>query len=809
MEGKVFHVVGADHIDLAWKKGSGEMAELQESFLVRLLDLLERNPRFTYVVEQASHFRRLEDSRPDLVGRLERFVREGRVEVVGCMASTMETNLPCGEAFVRNQLLGARWFRERFGVEPAVGWLIDTFGTNAQVPQILRQFGVRFLMANRLGGEKTHDVFHAVGLDGSTVLVAGRDTTSPRIHRARVHWRFARTWDVIDGLFQSTESAEGEGPHLVVPYLENEYLPSARVAQQVERREGSSRGVEYRFSLPRQFFDALERSGLEFPTEPGDLNPEFTGCFSQRIALRLANRRAEGRLLEAEMWAALLGGSEAAAKRIVDDAWWTMAFNQFHDVFTGSHPTSVMVEVLDNFAAVERHAAKLLGPHFPPLPSLEGAGDGVETTIAVVNSLPWPRRDLVSVPFDGAGRAEPRVSCGGTELPCAFAGGRLRFAADVPAAGVRRVTVRTGKAGAVRPGSKQVESAVIENEWIRLELDRSALVRALVWKPTGARILENAGDLLVLQKDDGNFQFEMPVGSEMHAAGGDLSLERAEDSPLESRAVLSGEFPGPEGSLGGPAAKWSVTASIRPGVPKVDLGVDVDWRGEGCRLRLKLPTLIDSAGGIYEVPFGAVRRRVYAPGSNRKGEWPAQRFVALEDREHGLALLNTGVAGVECAGGTLWTTLLRAPRNEYAGMVPDATSSQHGSHSFLFALVPYQGRWHESPVLRLAQELNSPLFASGVGASTPSDGLSVVGLDGDGVVLAAVKFPEDGARDEIVARLYEATGRSRDAVLSVRGATEGWLSDLRESRGEPLERRGESFRIPLGAFQIKTVRLRK
>ncbi len=161
-----FFVVPITHVDLAWKRGREEMSEMLEILVVRLLDCLENDPDFKYMIEQAAHFRELQKRRPDLVARLKPFIAAGRLEVVGAMASTLENNLPNGECFVRNQQMGLDWVRENWGAEVKTGWLIDTFGINAQVPQILRDFGFTQLMANRFGGRYNHDLFRARALDG-------------------------------------------------------------------------------------------------------------------------------------------------------------------------------------------------------------------------------------------------------------------------------------------------------------------------------------------------------------------------------------------------------------------------------------------------------------------------------------------------------------------------------------------------------------------------------------------------------------------------------------------------------------------
>jgi hypothetical protein len=75
------------------------------------------------------------------------------------------------------------------------------------------------------------------------------------------------------------------------------------------------------------------------------------------------------------------------------------------------------------------------------------------------------------------------------------------------------------------------------------------------------------------------------------------------------------------------------------------------------------------------------------------------------------------------------------------------------------------------------------------------------------VVLSSLKEPEDGAPAEFVVRLYEATGRATDARLRVSGATQAWLSDMREVKGQPLNCSDGLIALDLGAFEITTIRV--
>ena len=215
--------------------------------------------------------------------------------------------------------------------------------------------------------------------------------------------------------------------------------------------------------------------------------------------------------------------------------------------------------------------------------------------------------------------------------------------------------------------------------------------------------------------------------------------------------------------------------------------------------------MLETGSCICEIPFGAVRRSTYAPGFCQKGEWPVQRFSLLEDTKGGLALINTGVPGVEVTGSSLYTTLLRSPVAVYAGMIPDATSSQHGIHVFTFSLYPYSGAWQDSDVLRLAQEWNDPLSVFPCDEHhEPLE--SLLSVSESSVLLHAVKHPENTEdQNEIILRLAEQTGRETDCRLRLRNACRAWRTNLKEEKEEEIPVQDSTLQIHLSPWQICTL----
>ncbi len=752
----------------------------------------DQNPDVTYMIEQTYHYRRLKKHRPDLVERLKRYIAEGRVEVVGGMISTADSNMPCAESLVRTLLMGQRWFKDQLGAEVKTGWLVDAFGSNAQIPQVFASFGQRDMMSTRFGGDKRHDVFYAEGLDGTRMLVAGRDCFSPNLpgpERTRVFFDFVQMSRQVDALFAKARQSKLDGPVMVDVYVEDETYPPRLMVERARElmRDAAASGDEAAFSLPRNFFAELRATGEAFPIESADLNPEFTGTFAQRVEIRLHNRRTEAALLDAEKWLALRG---LPWEQKLHDAWWDMGFVHFHDVFTGSHPTRVFDDVLARLDDAREMADAAMRGVF----GSDALGCGART-LRGVNGLPYARREWVSVPC--ACGAACTVSGAKGAVPSYTADGRLWFSAEADACAAAVYTLQQSDEAAPCPPAKAEDQAVLENEHLRLTLDAQEGV-SLLSKATQRAILDRVKDLLIVQGDTGSFQIENIVSCERHAWASPVSV--AQTSAYT--AIASGAFPGGEEQ---PDTAWQLIFTLRPEDRAIGVQLHVDWRGEGARLRLKLNTTLVNAGdGIYEVPFGVVRRRAYAPGFCRKGEWPAQRFAAIEDAVGGVALINDGVPGVETLGGTMYTTLLRAPTEAYAGMVPDETSSQHGAHDFAFAILPYAGGWRTADVLRAAQRWNEPLrvFAAEAGAEALASQLAI---SSPTVLLSTGKQPEDADKCGSLLRVAESIGEKQTCTVTLPDAARAYDATTSEALGEAIPVQNGAVQLELAPWQIRTL----
>lgn len=90
------------------------------------LRICERFPAYRFVVSQAQQFDWVKEQYPSLYEEIKASVKKGQFLPVGGTWIEMDCNIPSGESFVRQFLVGQRFFKEEFGQQCVEFWLPDT-----------------------------------------------------------------------------------------------------------------------------------------------------------------------------------------------------------------------------------------------------------------------------------------------------------------------------------------------------------------------------------------------------------------------------------------------------------------------------------------------------------------------------------------------------------------------------------------------------------------------------------------------------------------------------------------------------------
>jgi alpha-mannosidase len=142
--------IGNSHIDMAWLWPWTETVELVRNTFRSALDMIHEYPTFTYTASTARAYEWMEEKYPQLFQEIQQRVQEGRWEIVGGMWVEPDLNMPGGESLTRQILIGKQYFKKKFGVDVKIGWNPDSFGYNAQLPQIYKKSGIDYFVTQKL-----------------------------------------------------------------------------------------------------------------------------------------------------------------------------------------------------------------------------------------------------------------------------------------------------------------------------------------------------------------------------------------------------------------------------------------------------------------------------------------------------------------------------------------------------------------------------------------------------------------------------------------------------------------------------------
>jgi len=836
-------VIPHTHWEGAVFKTREEYLQVGLTNIVKALMLLEKHPEYRFALDQVAYVRPFLERFPEQAAAFRKFVKEGRLEIVGGMDVMHDNNMPGGESIVHQLLYGKTWYREHLGVDVTTGWAVDTFGHNAQMPQILKLAGFKSYWFRR--GVPTLDLpgeLNWRGIDGTSIpafwlphgygIFYGSPGNAVEF-AAFANERFASLTPYARG----QDRVAPAGADVSDP---EEHLP-IRI-REFNREEGP---FTIKLGTPGEYEAAVARNAADRPTLSGDLNPVFQGVYSSRIQVKQAIRNLERALTAAEKFSAIaewLGVSAGRAE--LEDAWEPMLFNQTHDLASGVMVDKVFDDTMRGYQFSERLAGQIAERRMDAIAShIDSRGDGIP--VVVFNTLGWNRTDIVEVEAGFAEAGVTSLSLAGPDgkpVPLqvieqehygdgGFRRAKIAFVArDVPALGyaVFRLLPKTGKlppdARPAIPGMQvgtpaYQDTGAIENEFYRASFNLwTGEMTSLKLKSNNWEALSGPANVVAREHDGGDVWelYGILNGGRM------LAMTASQMPPGRDRALFSSESVGGRFAVvrSGPVmselraahpfgnGEFSTTVRLYAGVPRVDIFTELLNNEQLVRYRVLFPTSIRDGKNVQEIPFGAIERPVAR-------EFPAQNWVAYGDGRNGVALLNRGLPGNNTAGGTLMLSLLRSTKilgyNFHGGYEPGVSSDgalELGKQlAFQYAVVPYTGDWSEAGVYRAGLEFNHPLIARKVEAHAGNlpKRWSFLTVSHPNVVVSALK---PGRDQSTVVRIYEAAGKSTSGVkIGFAGTLDAaWESNLLEDSGRKLAATN-GLAFDLHPYEIRTFKL--
>ena len=835
--------VGNSHIDMAWLWPWTETVEVVRNTFGTALQLMREYPDFKFTASAAQAYVWIEEKYPAMFKEIQQRVKEGRWEVIGGMWVEPDLNMPDGESLTRQIFYGKRYFQEKFGIDINIGWNPDSFGYNAQLPQIYKRAGIDYFVTQKLlwASEFTkfpYRMFWWQAPDGSKILTCFPSEYANPIDPQRMA-RDASVYGPMMWKYNGgTNSAPTNGLNTMYLYGVGDHGGGpTRLDLDTAVRWQKSDLVYPRinFSTAAEYFADLEKnkSELKIPTWDGELYFQYhRGVQTTQSEEKKLNRKNEVLMLDAEKFASIetLFGNEYPQKNL-DEAWKNILFNQFHDILPGSGIHINYVDAARRYAESERINRDVINASLADLVArVNSPGVGV----LVFNPLSWTRTDQIDVAaqFPGPVKQVTAVDPNGKMLMSRVLGidrqtNRVKvriLTENVPATGYELIRLVAG--GNPHPVAKDATrvghpvSATddsLENEFVKLKVDpKSGCITSLVDKISKKEALAlpvqsegspaaspdglPCGNLLQAFVDKPKRWDAWNVDADFVKQHTDLlqadEVKLVENTPM--RAVIRVKH-----HLNNSTFVQDIT--LEAGVPRVDVHMQVDWHERHILLKVAFPLAARNEKATFEIPYGTVER----PTTRRtlaeqaQFEVPALRWADISDAAHGFSLLNNSKYGYDAKDNVLRLSLLRAPT------WPDPETDQ-GMHEFTYSLYPHSGTWREAMTVRQGYELNYPMFAV---ATTQHAGplpatKSFFGAAEDNVVITAVK--KDADDNALVLRYYEWAGKKGDVHLRLpQHARAAWETNSMEAvQGTiNLGASADEVTVPTNPYEIKTVKV--
>jgi len=812
MTDRTVHLICNSHLDPVWlwewPEGVAEALAMARTGA----DLCEEFDGFVFNRNEAMFYEWIEEYDPPLFERVRRLVQTGRWHVMGGWYLQPDCNMPSGESFVRQILVGQRYFQDKLGVRPTTAANLDPFGHSRGLVQILARSGYDSYLYCRptLADRRVPDTeFVWVGFDGSELtaaLAAAHYNCPPGGGRAKIEKWMAR----LD-----------HKPVCVIPWGVGNHGggPSRRDVRELAGLIDQDNGVRLMHSTPEDYFRELRDGHNNLPRHERDLNPWAVGCYTTMARVKRRHRRLENELYATEkmVTTAACQGLLPYPRHELREATRDLLVSEFHDALPGTSIQPVeeaTVQLLDHGLEI---LSRVRTRAFFALAAGQRPGRAGEFPILVFNPHPFRVAATVGCELQPAWPhrteqfASPRVRHRGREIPCQAEKAHCNinedhrkevvFDAVLEPCQMNRFDCRLAMVSR-RPRPKLRQ----RNERIRFRTDAlDVIINARTglldrYRVGGTDFLAPGACQPLVMRDDAD-PWGMTVTRFRTRVGRFRLMSRAEGCAFSG--VEGGSLPsvriiedGPVRSVVEAVLGYRRSAiCLRYKLPRrgteLEIETHVLWNEKDRMLKLSLPTPMtdatyrgQAAYGVTDLPTGG-------------DEAVAQKWVAVVSRECNMALtcVNDATYGSDLANGELRLSLLRAPA--HAGHPtgegrPIVRQDRYtpridqGERSFRFWLNggPVDDRLSQvdrEALLHNERPIALTCYPSGEG-SRPKAGVRL----SDAVVqVTAFKQAEEG--EELIIRLFEPTGRPRTTTLSLPFVP-------------------ASTRVRLAAFEIKTLR---
>jgi alpha-mannosidase len=782
------HLVCNAHIDPVWLWEWEEGAATAISTFRVAADLCEQYDDFIFNHNEAILYQWVEEYEPALFKRIQDLVAKGKWHIMGGWYLQPDGNLPSGESFVRQILLGRNYFEDKFNVRPATAINFDPFGHSRGLVQIMAKTGYdSYIFCRPAGYKKVSSNFTWKGYDGSEIIGL----------KSLTHYN-SPLGEAEEKIRTVMKEHPADNPLLILWGVGNHGGGPSRIdLQKISDLIENEKNTNILHSTPESYFAEIKKIREELPVHVNDINPVFPGCYTSQIRIKQKHRELENELYATEKMvaSAWIHGLMKYPSPELDEAMETLAASEFHDILPGSsiqpvEETSIrlMDYGLEILSRIKTRAFYAFAQ------GQEVAREG-EIPILVYNPHPFPVEDVLECElnlhdFNWSGTfGDIHVFHAGQEIPAQVEHEKSNLYVDWRKRVIFKATLAPYQMNRFDckveflpekpvPVVNETETYVqFESDELRLKINKETGLLD-VFKVNGEDFFKaDAFKPIVISHNPDPWGMRYTEFRDVIGSFSLLSPEKSAeisgikaDSIAPVRVIEDGDVRTVVEATFGFNDSYLVQ---RYYLPKKGSWMDVEtrvfWSEKDRMLKLSLPVQMETQKVLGQVAYGV--QELPLDGT----ESIAQKWIALvSDEGKALSVLNNGTYACDFKDNELRISLVRSPaysaltdgKSEFVPQDRFSPRIDQGERLFRFRISAGDATERLSHVDREALVFNEePMAVSFFPSGQDEPAGELLRLTDDIVQVTAVKKSQKG--DELVIRLYEPTGIDRSTRLLI------------------------------------------
>ena len=838
------YLVPHTHYDAIWIFTKEDYFYINIDLILKnVVDLLEKDKNYKFLIEQTYLLEEVEKRYPGLFKKIVKYVKNKRIEIADGEYLMADTMLPQGETLIREIMFGKQFVKKKFGVDVPVMWQADSFGLNAQLPQIYRKCGYKYLAFRRGCPEKKPSEFIWEGLDGTRIIA----------HFMPLGYRAGLNLEKLDENYKKLKNVAATN-HILMPSGSGVTMPQKETTKAV-RNFNKKSNSRMKISTPSEFFKNIEKNIKKLPVRKGEMYSEkyskvFPDTASSRIWLKKSLRKYENKLLSLEKFATINSLIDSYYPDELKECWKKILFLAFHDVVPGTGMDTGYGEARQDIEFLKDKLAYLV-PHILKSIIKNDAKDETYGDIVVFNPLSWSVSNWVEIDlnFDkgkvfrikGLKSEDEEIDVEVIRFSRykdeSLRSARIGFVANVPPIGYKVYKIMERAPNCEKDTFIKIIGNTIKTKFFKLSFSPDTGLINVV--KNNKKICE--GNELIIEEEVGDLYYHretlgIPLKTESGEGikYGSFRVKNfwIDKSPLRRVINIEVDYY----SLRWP---YRLIDKLKPimwkhkfisfkkkiivykDIPRIDFITSVENNHPRIRIRVKFDTDIDKSVYTCESQFGKINRKKnqYKIGSFVEKEFkvfPSLRWIDYSDEEKGITIINKGNPENEVRDKSIYLTLIRS-----VGMlssdgssgppipVPDARELK--KYTFNYSIYPHFGDWKKAKSYRQGYEFNYNLIAFQLPAGIKyRSKRSFFKVSPENVIVTALKKSENG--EGITIRFYEAEGKKTDTTITLfKKPKDVKVVNLMEEKDKEFDKKikveENEIKVVVNPFEIVTLKV--